>query len=148
MPGMDENEPYTRWQGFRISQLGVSIALFLTFSVATLGFSANILVQSTYPITNCLAKVFFLLSIAFGLVSVLLGSLTCLVRLEDFRNTARVVRHRSDRSMASEVDRWRKASERLGRWTWGLFRCELLAFALQISLLITTLAVTYWRRLA
>jgi len=27
---LDENDPYTRWQGFRISQLGMCISLFLT----------------------------------------------------------------------------------------------------------------------
>jgi len=44
----DENEPYTRWQGFRISQLGLCITLFLTFSVAILGFSVNLLVQPMF----------------------------------------------------------------------------------------------------
>jgi hypothetical protein len=143
----DENDPYTRWQGFRIAQLGVCIALFLTFSVATLGFSANMLVQPAYAITNCLAKVFFLLSTLFGLLSILFGSVACLTRLEDFRKTGQVVRHRSDRAMAAEVDQWRKEYKRLGRWTWGLFRCQLFAFALQISLLMGTLGITHWRRL-
>jgi hypothetical protein len=57
-----EIEPYTRWQGFRINQLGVCISLFLTFSVAVLGFSMNLLVQPTYFVTICFAKVFFFLS--------------------------------------------------------------------------------------
>jgi hypothetical protein len=94
MPSGDENEPYSRWQGFRISQLGLSISLFLTFSVAILGFSTNLLIQPTYAITACFAKVLFLLSLASGLLSILFGSAAFLTRLADFRKTAKVVRHR------------------------------------------------------
>jgi hypothetical protein len=146
-PSNAENSPYTRWQGFRIGQLGVCIALFLTFSVATLGFSANMLIQPANAITNCLAKVSFSLSMISGLLSVLFGSLACLTRLEDFRKTAKVVRHRSESEMAKEAEDWRKQSNRLGRWTWGLFKWQLLAFAVQIILLMATLGITYWHRL-
>ena len=54
----DENEP--RWQGFRINQLGLCISLFLTFAVATLGFSINLLIQPKCEITTCPARAFFL----------------------------------------------------------------------------------------
>lgn len=143
----DENDPYNRWQGFRIAQLGLCIALFLTFSVATLGFSVNLLVQPTYAITGCFAKLFFLLSIVFGLLSVLFGSVACITRLADFRDTARVVRHRSNPNMAANVERWRENYGRFGRWTWRLFKSQLVAFALQVFLLTVTLAIAYWSRL-
>jgi hypothetical protein len=61
-------ERYNRWQGFRIGQLTLCISLFLTFSIATLGFSINLLVQHTDAITNCYAKVFFVFSIIVGLL--------------------------------------------------------------------------------
>ena len=86
----DENEPYNRWQGFRITQLSICISLFLTFSVATLGFSISLLVQK-FEITNCLAKASFLFSVILGLLSVSCGSVACLTRLWDFRKTAAVV---------------------------------------------------------
>jgi len=143
----DENEPYTRWQGFRISQLGLCITLFLTFSVATLGFSVNLLVQPTFAITVCIAKVLFLLSLVFGLLSVIFGSIACLTRLSDFRKTAQVARHRSNPSMATDVGRWKEEYRRMSRWTWTLFRCQLVAFAFQALLLVLTLGITYWPRL-
>jgi hypothetical protein len=143
----DENEPYTRWQGFRINQLGVCISLFLTFAVATLGFSINLLSQTNYAITECFAKVYFLFSLAGGLLSVLLGSIACLTRLADFRKTANVVRNRSDDSMKAEVERWRNDYKRLGKWTWRLFKGQLLGFGLQATLLVSALAISYWRRL-
>jgi hypothetical protein len=147
-PGEDENDPYTRWQGFRITQLGLCIALFLTFSVATLGFSVNLLVQPKYAITACVAKLLFLFSGIFGLLSVACGFVACLTRLADFRRTARVARHRADSSKAADVARWRESYKRLGKWTWVSFRFQLALFVLQELFLILSLGITYWPRLA
>ena len=143
----DDNEPYTRWQGLRIGQLGVCISLFLTFSVAVLGFSVNLIVQPNYAITDCFARVFFLFSLLFGLLSVLLGSLACTTRLKDFRLTAQVVRNRSDSSMKEGVERWRAEYRRLGGWTWKLFKWQLLLFGFQIVGLTLAISITYWPRL-
>jgi hypothetical protein len=112
----DDNEPYTRWQGFCINQLGLCISLFLTFAVATLGSSINL--QQSF------AKVYFLFSLAGGLLSVFLGSIACLTRLQDFRKTAKVVRHRSTENMKTEIDCWRENYKKLGEWTWRLFKAQ------------------------
>jgi hypothetical protein len=142
----DENDPYSRWQGIRISQLGLCISLFLTFSVGTLGFSVNLLIQPRYCITGC-AKIIFLLSIILGLLSLFMGSAAFLTRLADFRSTAAVARHRSDDSMRAEIERWRIDYKRFGRWTWRLFKCQVGTFGLQVLGLVVSLGVTYWSRL-
>ena len=143
----DENEPYNRWQGFRITQLSLCISLFLTYSVATLGFSINLLVQK-FDITNCFAKVSFSASVVFGLISVLCGSGACLTRLWDFRKTAAVVRHRADAARTADVERWREEYRRFGRRTWDLFYWQLGMFGAQVLGLILSLGITYWNRLA
>jgi hypothetical protein len=142
----DENEPYNRWQGFRITQLSLCISLFLTFSVATLGFSINLLVQK-FEFTNCLAKASFLLSVICGLLSVSCGSVACLTRLWDFRKTAAVVRHRADQTKKADVERWREEYRRLGRTTWCLFYWQLGLFGAQVIGLIVSLGITCWNRL-
>ncbi len=142
----DENDPYGRWQGIRISQLGLCISLFLTFSVATLGFSVNLLIQPKYDISGC-AKIVFLLSIILGLLSLTLGSAACLTRLADFRCTAAVVRYRSDESMTDQIERWRSEYQRFGRWTWRLFKSQVGTFGLQVLGLVVSLGITYWSRL-
>lgn len=143
----DENEPYTRWQGFRIGQLGLCISLFLSFSVATLGFSVHLLVQPTYEITTCFAKVFFFLSVISGLLSVFWGSVACVTRLADFRTTAKVVKPRKTPDETADVERLRAKYKRLGWWTWTLFWGQLVGFALQVVGLILALGITYWSRL-
>jgi hypothetical protein len=143
----DENYPYTRWQAMRLNQLGLCISLFLTYSVATLGFSINLLVQREYEITSCFAKAFLLFSVVLGLFSISLGAAACLTRLEDFRTTARVARHHCKPEMKEEVARWREKYKRLGEWTWRLFRGQLVTFGSQALGLVLSLGVTYWHRL-
>lgn len=142
-----ENEPYTRWQGFRITQLGFCIGLFLTYSVAILGFLANMLVQLEYSVTGFLAKLFFISSGVCGLLSLALGISACLTRLYDFRTTARVAKNRWDTTQQDQVNKWRKTSDCLGKWTWGLFWAQTITFALQAASLVVTLCNTYWDRL-
>jgi hypothetical protein len=120
-----ENEPYTRWQGFRIGQLSLCIALFLSFAVASLGFSLRLLTEPQCVITSCYAKVSFLVSLIAGVLSLSCGSIACLTRLADFRITAQVARHPSN----TDNDRLRDKYNLYGRWSWGLFRAQLVLFA-------------------
>lgn len=140
------DERYNRWEGHRITQLGVCISLFLTFSVAALGFSANLLVQHTDAIAACHVKISFLLSVGFGMLSVALGSTACLTRLVDFRKTARIPNLLKD-DKKQEADRLRGECGLLGRFTWRLFYCQLATFILQAFLLIGSLGIAYWARL-
>jgi hypothetical protein len=81
------------------------------------------------------------------LLSILFGSVACVTRLEDFRLTASVVRHRDDQSHSEKVARWREHSGRYGEWTWKLFALQLLAFGLQSIGLLLAIGITYWHRL-
>lgn len=143
----DAKISYARWQGFRITQLTLCTSLFLSFSLATLGFSVNLMVERDYSITNCNAKVIFLLSLIFGLLSVFLGASSCLTRLADFRKTAKVARHRDDHAMAVDVAKWRGEYKRLAWWTWTLFKSQLATAGLQLVGLMIALVMTYWSRL-
>lgn len=143
----DENHPYTRWQGFRIGQLTVCISLLLTFSVAVLGFSASLLSQPTYSFTNVVARTCFLGSAIAGIISIAYGLSACLTRLQDFRVTAQVTRHREGPNRAQEVEEWREEYKRLGKSTWRRFKAQLRTFSLQIFLLLLSLGITYWPRL-
>lgn len=135
----DDKERYNRWQGLRIAQLGTCLSLFLTFSVATLGFSINLLNQAVWATSPCGAKLSLLWSLVFGVLSCVLGSSAYLTRLCDFRLTARVVRHSAD----PNVNQWRTAYKRLGQWTWRLFIGQLIFFAVQVGCLLGTVRSVY-----
>lgn len=141
------NERYVRWQGLRIGQLGLSVALCLSFTVATLGFSIGLLIQHASDIADEFAKLSLILSVGCGLLAVLFGFLVYLTRLLDFRATAQVARHDADPKMAAAVNRWRKEYEDWGKWTWRLFWSQIIAFALQVLLLMLAVWITYVPRL-
>ena len=140
------NESYNRWQGFRITQLSLCVSLFLTFSVATLGFSINLLIQPVFSIVSCTAKGSFGLSLSFGLISIACGAWACVNRLRDFRLTAKIVRDRS-KIESDKVVRMRDKSKHLGLWTWRFFCFQLSTFALQVLTLMLALVITYGYRL-
>ena len=142
-----ENEPYNRWQGIRIAQLGTCISLFLTFAVATLGFSITLLVDKDYKIVECFPKFCFLSAIVSGCLSILFGSLACLTRLRDFRITAKIVRFRDAEGYRDKIEEYRKESNCFGKRTWRRFWWQLVAFFFQVSGLVLALGITYWDRL-
>jgi hypothetical protein len=107
------NERYIRWQGLRITQLGLTVALCLSFAVATLGFSISLLIQHASDIADAFAKLSLILSVGCGLLAVLLGFLVYLTRLLDFKATAQVARHYANPEMASELNQWRREYENL-----------------------------------
>ncbi len=143
------NPSYVRWQEIRITQLGVCISLFLTFAVATLGFSANYIVShaDTLPM-GCWGHVFFVLSCLSGLISILVGGSASLTRLVDFRETAQIVRENPGASLHPELLAEKRArAKRLGWWTWLLFVAQTCAMGIQFLLLFLSLAFTYWKRI-
>jgi hypothetical protein len=142
----DDDHAFTRWQAFRIAQLGLCLSLFLTFAVATLGFSLSLIVADEQQITDACAKLAIGWSVVFGLSSVLLGSVACLTRLADFRATSKVTRYRGNPTRTADVKGWRTSYEWYGWWTWLLFRGQLALFALQVIGLIVALKISFNNR--
>lgn len=66
----DDDHAFTRWQAFRTDQLGACLSLFLTFAVATLGFSLSMVLYGAHPITDAWAKLAIGWAVVFGLLSV------------------------------------------------------------------------------
>ena len=133
------NEVYNRREAFRIAQLSVCLSLFLTFSVATLGFSINLLAQPVFSIVGCMAKSSFGLSLLFGLLSILFGAWACVNRVKDFRLTASIARARSKDGAVGKVTLMQDKAKSLGQWTWRLFCFQLSAFGFQVLTLMLAL---------
>lgn len=87
---MDENqrERYVRWQDYRITQMSFAINLFLGFAVASLAFAINLKLKPALPI-----ELPFDCTIVYWAVSALLGCLATIIRLLDFRYTAKKIKH-------------------------------------------------------
>jgi len=98
MPEDDDQARY--WQRIAIDQLGYSLNLTVTYTVAALGFWFALLKASdftpSYP-----AKVFMVCALVALTVSVICGFKCIINRLSDFRGTAK--RARGDRDAPTKV---------------------------------------------
>src|SRR5437879_3380280 len=95
---MAKEEPkgsFVRWQSITINQLTYAVNLILTFSVATLGFQATLLLGDQFKPVSW-QKCIFSLSLVLLLSSIGLGIWCVINRLRDFRATMKTARLRED----------------------------------------------------
>lgn len=128
---MKEDNPkegFVRWQSITIGQLTYAINLILTFSIATLGFQITLLFNDKFN-PNSWHRCAFLFSMVLSAVSISFG-VTCVInRLRDFRATETAARMQADGRTDSEIKPLRDLYEKLGKWTWRLFWCQIGTFS-------------------
>jgi hypothetical protein len=72
----------------------------------------------------------FLVALLLLWVSICLGIICVLNRLKDFRGTAQRARGATDDSVPEKT-----YLDKLGELSWGLFHCQVIAFALGVTVL-------------
>ncbi len=129
---MDANqtERYVRWQNYRIMQLSFSINLFLGFAVASLAYVINIKIHNVLKVEQ--AELF--LPIYWWSGSVVLGCVSTMSRLMDFRYTARKIKD------SSEDDKCK--AKMFGKITWGTFWAQVGTYMLGGYQFIVNIALT------
>lgn len=126
---MPTNERFVRWQATLREHLSYAVNLFLTFSVAALGYGFSLVRDKTFIPVGCV-RCLFLMSLFLLWASIVLGMLCVLNRLRDFRGTAQRVRGVVDKSIPEK-----EYLDRLGEITWNLFYCQCMAFGLGVTAL-------------
>ena len=122
-------DSFVRWQAITIGQLTYAINLILTFSVATLGFQASLLLSEKFNPVSW-QKGIFIFSLFLLCISVAFGLWGVINRLRDFRATAQVAMKRVQHCSIEEVEMNRAISKQMGACTWNLFRLQLVTFFL------------------
>ncbi len=112
-----------RWQKITIDQLGGVCNLILTFSVASLGYLFSLLKGTTF--SSNYSRVWWIVSFLFISAAAILGLLTTVNRLKDFRCTAQRARSHGKNPEKAYVDK-------LGERTWILFRWQVAMFAIGV----------------
>jgi hypothetical protein len=83
-----ENDKCHRWRKIAIDQLGYVLNLTLTFAIATLGYCFVLLKDKEFAPGHS-AKQTMVLAMSALAISAIVGFVCALVRLLDFRGTAR-----------------------------------------------------------
>lgn len=108
-------EQYIRWQDYRIQHFTFANNLFLTFSVAAIGFWMSLLTDPSFE-PRGIGKPTFFWALILLASSAIAGSGVVLLRLWDFRLTAQVTR--MDESKNKRI---RKIAKYLGLLSWSTF---------------------------
>jgi hypothetical protein len=132
-------EPFIRWQKIAIDQLGYTLNLIFTLSVAALGYCFVLLKDKDF-IPGCTAKRAVLTSLLLLSISAVSGFFCILNRLSDIRGTARRAKGDSDAPTRDEL-------RGLGRATWCLFLCHAYTFAAGVLSQAVALVLTYGHKL-
>lgn len=134
-----------RWQAITISQLSYSINLFLTFTVAALGFCMSLLSNDNFTPDSWKICAFYL-SIVLFLTSGGFGIWCTINRLRDFRATAKIARIRGKKDKETEIQNLRSLTANLGKKTWGIFWCQIGTLCAGIFLLVLSVALSLGQR--
>lgn len=129
-----------RWDSYRINQFSYTNNLLIGLNLAFLGFFIN---QSGFKVScNCY---FITLQLLTGLllsVSFIIGLVTVLNRLQDFRKTAELTKRRKKKFehdynlkshteievIDSDIRTLKSETEKLGTMTWILLRLQIWTF--------------------
>jgi hypothetical protein len=130
---------FIRWQKIAIDQLGYTLNLTFTLTIAALGY-CFVLLRDRDFIPGHLAKCAQFLAVVLLSISALSGFLCILNRLWDIRGTAQ--RAKRDPEAPSRDD-----LRGLGRGTWRLFHCHAVAFAAGVVSQAVALLLMYGYKL-
>ncbi len=135
----EANQRFVRWQKTAIDQLSYALNLILTFTVATLGYWFVLLRDKEF-ILGSSAKCAMLLSLWSLSFSAILALACIVIRLWNFRGTARRAHNHPEAPPKETLDG-------LGRITWWLFYFQLSTFGLGVAALAMALLLTYGGKL-
>jgi hypothetical protein len=133
------NDKCQRWRKIAIDQLGYALNLMLAFSIAALAYCFVLLRDKDFVLVSC-AKRTMICSLSALAVSTAVGFSCVLIRLWDFRGTARRACNHPDAPTKEFL-------RDLGDTTWVLFCVQTGTFALGVLALAIALLLTYGGKL-
>lgn len=123
---MSENKSFSKWQDIRIKQLGFANNLILALALGVMGFAIKFIQDENFEPNN-IQKSLIWIGGVLTLISILLGILLIINRLEDFRLTANIARKR-ETGNRKDLIADRESSRKLGKKTWKFFVWQTSTF--------------------
>ena len=107
-----DHEAMVRWQGYAREHRSTVNSLFLTYAAALFGLQSSILLSK--DVTRVDWSSLFIVAAVAALVSLIAGGIVVVLRLEDARQTARIVRYRIEQESQSQIDALRDSTNKIG----------------------------------
>ena len=123
---MTEYKRFSRWQQIRINQLGFVNNLILGLSIGVIVYITNFLISTNISL-SFYQKLFFWIGAILILISILVGISLAIIRLENYRVTARKAL-KNDKKEKEGMKLLRDKSDCLDKITWILFYFQIGTF--------------------
>jgi len=129
-------ERFVRWQTILREHFTFTINLLLTVSIATTGFLLSLLNNTNFIPSGNSQKLFFTTGLIFVLLSVVMGLVVSLNRLNDFRFTLKKINHQlKDINDIAEI---KDIVDFSGKFSWIIFYLQVGTLCIgYISLIIS-----------
>jgi hypothetical protein len=115
---------YQKWRQIQRDQLSISSTLFFTFTSVLFGFTTNFLL--THDMQCPCIKSVLIVGAFFSIISIFLFSCFTVVRLYDYRQTAKLYAN------SKTVDEVTKETYSIGQTTWYLFIAQIICCGLSV----------------
>jgi hypothetical protein len=136
----DNREAMVRWQDIAREQRSSVNSLFLTYAAGLLAFQASILLDGANSKID--RPCIFEIAGGAAALSLMVGCAVVLVRLRNFRLTARLARCRFKREEQSKIEELRKSSGRLDDATNVLIPIQVCVFGVSAFAFVAWLLMT------
>jgi hypothetical protein len=123
---MNIDERFIRWQSVLRDQLTFLNSLLLTISTGIVGFIISLLTKPEFNITCCCQKILFTSGFVFINISIIIGIITALNRLHDFRTTIKKIKFEKLQSTQLTLEKLDDLMKLYGKITWFLFYSQLI----------------------
>ena|SRR5687768_2168313 len=140
----DEEGAVRYWDGVRRDQMGAVNQALMGVALAAVVLVPQLLGNAPF-LTNRLALSMVLAGIGLLALSLLFGIIVALVRLHDFRGTAKLARDKGRGAVSpKEAEARREKLQGIGDWTWRALYAQVGTASLGFLLLVVALLMGTW----
>jgi hypothetical protein len=141
------NESFTEWQERTLILRTKSINIFLSITLATIGFIISKILDKEFEFRNCCAAVFLGLGASVLLINTIALLILMLNRLKGFRITTQIAKKRSDPQCTEQIDELRKQSLAIDNKTHCIFQTSVFLFLIGEVFTVIGFGIQIWPKL-
>ena len=143
---LGSDDRFVRWQGVLRDHITFLNSLLLTISIGIIGFVVTLIKDKEFrPI--CMQKFFLTIGLIFLCLSIVMGLVTILSRLCDFRTKLKKINREIQNTTNIDFDILKQQMEFYGNVTWASLYAQIIIFFIGILSLIFAISLIYSEKL-
>ena len=139
---MNNNERFIRWQSVLRDHVSFVNNLFLTISIAIVGFLISMLAEKDFH-PHCEEKALLTIGLVAIFISIICGLVTTISRLIDFRTTLEKIKNEINDSSKEGLQDQKESMKLYGAVTWFFLYSQIITLLVGSICLAITFSLIY-----